>query len=1195
MIDPSTHERALLPEPPAGTPYSGRALGMNAALLALALTGLSPGPALARLPPAPAPLAQQEDANEHAQYEYVRLHERIESDGTRVTADEVRVLLRTAFAVSSLGRIGSSYVEGFGEVRFESVLVEKPDGSVRDGRGGHVEDANPFSDLHYKALTVPGLEAGDVLEYRIVTTSKPLFEGHVFGQAKLMPWPGAPRQTYTLDVPDDAEIRVHVREGLEDKWETLPAPPGRRLHRLMLTVDPQDLDGDATQAEITEWRQPDVEYSSFDSWAEVGRWWWGLSEAQLAPAPPLAKQARELTSGLPTDRAKIEALHRFVASKIRYESVGLGVGRMRPRSAPEVLRSLYGDCKDKHVLMAGLASSIGLDVRPVLISSVDQHLRDEAPAPHQFDHVVSVALLGPAPEDRLWLDGTQPYAIPGYLGPELREKRAVMIDDRGEGTVINTPAEPPFTPRWEVDLKGTLETDGVLKGRIVWRMRTDLEPRFRARFAATEQDEYVSLLSPGAANVLGANALSNIEISDPADTTKPFRIEFDVELEAVTGRAPERQGLSLNFGMLPVPEPIEGAAELRAFEYVTRAEVALPETLSAHSPLSVSLDRPFGRFESSYTAEGARLVASRSLSVPNRSVSGDELPAYEAFRRALKKDGEQQFSIIGEISPVHASEGKRLFFEGGTAFLDGDYAGAVDLYQKAADEDPTLENVFFFLGEALSHLGRDEEALVAFDRQIELDPYHERAYAWRARALMALDRQEEADAALLKQIEVAPLQPWSYSTLAWRRSSKGRFAEAAELYAKAAAIQPETARHWVDLAWARIGAGQRAEARVAIDAALGLELEDWLKIRAGTVFEVLQEPLIARELALSALTVVTPYLAGLSEESYDKEDLLWMKPLADAWYLIGAGALADGRLEIADRYLTAAWRHGYSPRSGWLLGELRERQGRLVEAIDLWRIASALPDANLVLPPDRESRVAAARERLPDHTFKDLGELHFELAQSHMVPLKGTAQLSAQVLLLIDSAGSVEHVRSVSPLEQGELERQMAALEPIQLALPRPDDKPIKLVRSALLMCEGQPCMLFMVPPSTNGELERQFAGRDPEPNWDAEQHAQRSDEHPLAGFWKEGGCDDDWGLAIGPMQKGTYYVSFCGPGGCFSRTDYRPETTIYDDPQYRVVDQNTIEVKGRVDFSTYHRCPGRATASSDPAAQNAGQLRPEP
>ena len=96
------------------------------------------------------------------------------------------------------------------------------------------------------------------------------------------------------------------------------------------------------------------------------------------------------------------------------------------------------------------------------------------------------------------------------------------------------------------------------------------------------------------------------------------------------------------------------------------------------------------------------------------------------------------------------------------------------------------------------------------------------------------------------------------------------------------------------------------------------------------------------------------------------------------------------------------------------------------------------------------------------------------------------------------------------------------------------------------------------------------------QPNWHVEHNAVRSNSHPLAGFWKSGGCSGEWGLAIGPAGDGLYYISFCGPGGCFEEGAYVPITAIENDPKYNVTNENTIEVMTKKGWSTYARCPGR-------------------
>lgn len=82
-----------------------------------------------------------------------------------------------------------------------------------------------------------------------------------------------------------------------------------------------------------------------------------------------------------------------------------------------------------------------------------------------------------------------------------------------------------------------------------------------------------------------------------------------------------------------------------------------------------------------------------------------------------------------------------------------------------------------------------------------------------------------------------------------------------------------------------------------------------------------------------------------------------------------------------------------------------------------------------------------------------------------------------------------------------------------------------------------------------------------------------RSSEYPLAGFWKDK-CSDNWGLAIAPAGNGYYSISFCGPRRCFEPGTFRPNSKIINDPDYRVIDNDTIEMRGKDGWTRNLRCP---------------------
>ncbi len=94
------------------------------------------------------------------------------------------------------------------------------------------------------------------------------------------------------------------------------------------------------------------------------------------------------------------------------------------------------------------------------------------------------------------------------------------------------------------------------------------------------------------------------------------------------------------------------------------------------------------------------------------------------------------------------------------------------------------------------------------------------------------------------------------------------------------------------------------------------------------------------------------------------------------------------------------------------------------------------------------------------------------------------------------------------------------------------------------------------------------------ETNWHVEKNAVPSKSHPLSGFYKYEDCKEPWGWAVGAANEREYYISFCGPGGCFAEGTYRANTTIYNDPKYEVIDKNTIKFLTDGKWTTHVRCP---------------------
>jgi tetratricopeptide (TPR) repeat protein len=302
----------------------------------------------------------------------------------------------------------------------------------------------------------------------------------------------------------------------------------------------------------------------------------------------------------------------------------------------------------------------------------------------------------------------------------------------------------------------------------------------------------------------------------------------------------------------------------------------------------------------------------------------------------------------------------------------------------------------------------------------------------------------------------------------------------------------------MSLADAQQRASRPDDARASLEKAMALEVEDWTKVNAALIFRRLGDLARAGELARSALPTLAQRLARLSATTFGEGDVWWSEKLGEAWRLTGEAALAAGDLAVAERYLDAAWRLGFTAEAAWALGEVREKQGRLAEAVELWGRAALIPTAQAVLPADRQARIQAACRKLPpppapapaSETPKGLAAAVSKLTSCPMtadgglmdlrairVPGLALADQSATVLVLADAEGRVARVAPLAGSRTSEFARQLEGIRAVQVPSLQPDGEPFKSVRRALLACSAtSACMLLLGMPGAEldaSELEQ--------------------------------------------------------------------------------------------------------------------------
>lgn len=399
-----------------------------------------------------------------------------QNDGTNTREMHYRIRIQSDAGVQKYSVITFPYESATQTVDIDYVRVLKPDGTVvvtpadtaQDMPSDLTRQAPYYSDLREKQVAVKGLNVGDVLEAQAHwNTTKPLTPGQFWFSFNFSHDNIALHEELQISVPKTRAVKW-ASPGLQptiasDASHQVFTWTSSQLQTKSADERKQEQDEQRYQQRIGKLPPADVELSSFQSWAEIGAWYSKLQSDRVVSDAAIRAKAAELTKGAANDDAKLHAIYEYVSTQIRYIGVAFGIGRYQPHAASEILSNQYGDCKDKHTLLASLLNAAGIKAYPVLIN-VSHRIDPAVPSPDQFDHVITAV---PQRKSFVWLDTTEEVAPYGYILSLLRNKDALLISDGQPAALVVVPASPPMPSIQTFHIDATISADGTLTGKVV--------------------------------------------------------------------------------------------------------------------------------------------------------------------------------------------------------------------------------------------------------------------------------------------------------------------------------------------------------------------------------------------------------------------------------------------------------------------------------------------------------------------------------------------------------------------------------------------------------------------------------------------------------------------------------------------------------------------------------------------------------
>jgi uncharacterized protein DUF3857/transglutaminase superfamily protein len=617
-------------------------------------------------------VADQDFSKEGAVVEQTKTSVAFQSDGTYTYEQHVRARVQSDAGVRQYGILPFSYQASIGRVEVLDVRVIKPGGSVlptpldsiQDVTSEIYRDVPLYSDLREKHVAVKGLEPGDTLEYSVRwVIEKPLAAGQFWIGCQFIKNVVVLDEQLEISVPREREVRVKsqtVQPTTRDEsgrrvylWKT------SNLESQSAVKQKQAKSYDAIRGLLP---PPDVLVSSFRNWEEVGRWYEGLQREKIQSSPEIKAKAEDLTKDLADDDAKLRAIYNYVSLRYRYVGIDFGVGRYQPHSATEILGNQYGDCKDKHTLLAALLSAIGIRAYPALINSqmvVDQDI----PTPGQFNHVITVV----AKKNGLtWMDTTPEVTPMGELLYPLRGKPALVITPE-KVAFQSTPLDSPHANKHTAILTAKIDDDGTLHAHVESTDTGDSDLYLRYSFRRVSESQWKDLTQKISYGASLGGTISNVRVGPPEKTEEPFTLAYDYTLRDFDEGDKHRFVIPLPSAQIPEvkDEDLKRSTPLwigypGESQYESRIE--LPKNSFVTTPDSIDLKESFAEFHRSSEVKEGVLITKRRLLLKASAVTPDQLTRYKAFQKAIfpatVKAGKPTVDVGAIAAPIDAELSK---------------------------------------------------------------------------------------------------------------------------------------------------------------------------------------------------------------------------------------------------------------------------------------------------------------------------------------------------------------------------------------------------------------------------------------------------------------------------------------------------------------------------------------------------------
>lgn len=506
------------------------------------------------------------------------------------------------------------------------------------------KDSLSYGDFVNRVFSFSSLENGNTvyLSYGIDTD---LEETYISGMLPLQRFEAADRQQVVIEIPAGRTLRWRLQG--KDRMEKTERD-GRTVYTLH--IDPKSRlkkeEGLPPVERIADY----FIYSSAADWNEAVGFVYDALEGAVDTNDAIRERGVSLTHGKTGRDEKLASLIDFVAHTLNDVYLPLGTASYNPRKATEVLRTGYGDSRDKYVLFAALCRAAGIDgVRPALVRGGFLPVYGDVPTVRQFSAVMAAVRKDDGSYGLMDLSGreTQYGFVTSWEGAQA------LLLDGANPRLIDRTSYFTLTNSAESLIEGTLTASGAFSGTLSLKTGGIYDELARTDLAGLRgQGKKMFFDRIGEAFSAGTEVKS-FETSRPDDYFQPSFMKLSVDSPEYA--LAQDRFLMLKISSIPLRYSfVSYSLTLNQREYPfllgtdkesrLTAKIRLPEGYRpVFLPKTFHLEREYGTFSKRCTVENSVLVYESFVSVNKLLLSPEE---YQDFRSVLENFKSEESKLL---------------------------------------------------------------------------------------------------------------------------------------------------------------------------------------------------------------------------------------------------------------------------------------------------------------------------------------------------------------------------------------------------------------------------------------------------------------------------------------------------------------------------------------------------------------------